>query len=397
LKAQMPLMSPVPWWQAVITATCLLLGLLWHFRSRQKKRRRAAAQATLEGSDQHVPRWRRFYKDPLRWSFVGGNRINEANTDAADYENSFCKAKVLAMHRPTHEPWREETGEYPWAWHLAGRKRLWEIRMQLHFKQAPTGRVYFGLTTGAYTHVSGFARQVQQMLVRAATNIVGDIYHSNGDDPAKTVGEVEPPTCVFPLWAVDQFIVSEPGQEPDLHSDLSGLGRVRTDGINAYKRDMQIVTDNFSTEKVYTFCFWGVSQFLDCMNWEICGGILPGLRLDFNRLAGAAPVYTAMYEMPAHDKDADPRHLPSKKKYVMHMAMWSQRKPPPHGVLDDILQSNGPPKTSDIDTAPKKREGGLKNALSLLGCCVAEPRSRSEKHLADFGDTLDADNKLLGS
>mmetsp|Transcript_32216 Transcript_32216/g.63476 ORF Transcript_32216/g.63476 Transcript_32216/m.63476 type:complete len:392 (+) Transcript_32216:69-1244(+) len=391
-------MSPIPWWPAVTTAVCLIVGLLCHFQSRQKRRRRAAAHAREEEGSKHVPRWRRYYQDPLRWAFVGGESINEANTNPVCFENSYCKTKIMAMHRPTHEPWREETGEFPYAWHLAGRKRLWEIRMQLRFKQAPTGRVYFGLTLGGYTRVSGLARQVQQMLLKACIRVVGDLYHSNGDDPARTSGEVEPPTCVFPLWAVDQFIVSEPGQEPDLVSDLSGLGRVRTDGLRAYKNDMQSMIDNFSTEKVYTFCFWGVSQFLDCMNWEICGGILPGIRLDFNRLAGAAPVYTAMYEMPAHDKDADPRHLPSKKKYVFHVAMWSQRKPPTDQVLQDLVHSNRPFKKKAIEAAPLPRRGGINHALTLLGCCIAEPRgSLSEKRCATFGDALDVDDKMLAN
>lgn len=389
-------MAPVPWWPAVLTAVCLLLAFLY-FQSRQKKRRREAAQARLEDNGQHMPRWRRHYHDPLRWAFVG-NHINEANADPKNFENNKCQVKILAMHRPTHEPWREETGEYPYAWHLAGRKRLWEIRVQLRFKQVPTGRVYFGLTLGGYTRVSGLARQVQKMLLKACTSILGDVYHSNGDDPARTSGEVEPPTCVMPLWAFDQFIVSEPGQEPDLVGDLSGLGRVRTDGLSAYRKDMQSVIDNFSTEQVYTFCFWGVSQFLDCMNWEICGGILPGVKLDFNRLAGAAPVYTAMYEMPAHDKDADPRHLPSKKRYLWHVAMWSQRKPPTEGVLQGLVQSNIPSKPAAIETTQMRRKGGVSHALSLLGCCITEPRgSLSEKRSVAICNAQEVDHKLLGS
>ena len=35
--------------------------------------------------------------------------------------------------------------------------------------------------------------------------------------------------------------------------------------------------------EVYTFCFWGWSQFLYCIRWEITGGIVPGRTGDFNR------------------------------------------------------------------------------------------------------------------
>jgi len=61
------------------------------------------------------------------------------------YENELASIKGLAMHRPTHEPWREETGDYPYAWHFRGRKRIWEVRVQMRFKSLPQGPLFFGL------------------------------------------------------------------------------------------------------------------------------------------------------------------------------------------------------------------------------------------------------------
>merc|ERR1712066_1133847 len=100
----------------------------------------------------------------------------------------------------------------------------------------------------------------------------------------------------MPLWAVDQVVVSEAGSEPDLMGDLEGVGRRRVEGVDAYIRAMKAVARSFSTNNVYTFCFWGVSQFIDCMWWEICGGILPGVRL--NRLCGPPPIFLSIYDMP---------------------------------------------------------------------------------------------------
>ena len=87
-------------------------------------------------------------------------KVQRANTlQPSTYENDLCELKCLAMHRPTHELWREvrevriacgtfwaeltflndfakASRDYPYAWHLHGRKRLWEIRVQMRLKQA---------------------------------------------------------------------------------------------------------------------------------------------------------------------------------------------------------------------------------------------------------------------
>ncbi|CAK0814209.1 unnamed protein product, partial [Prorocentrum cordatum] len=78
------------------------------------------------------------YEDPLRWGFVGDGTEHRANlTTPVVHENPQCVVKAIAMHRPTHEPWREETGDYPFAWHLAGRKRTFEIRLQMRLTAPP--------------------------------------------------------------------------------------------------------------------------------------------------------------------------------------------------------------------------------------------------------------------
>eukprot|EP00971_Amphidinium_carterae_P287279 5702678-Amphidinium_carterae.2 len=38
--------------------------------------------------------------------------------------------EVLVMHKPTHEKWRED--DYPYAWHLHGKKRTWEAMRAVH-------------------------------------------------------------------------------------------------------------------------------------------------------------------------------------------------------------------------------------------------------------------------
>lgn len=216
--------------------------------------------------------------------------------------------------------------------------------MQIRFKKVPESPLRFGLTLGQYVPVSGFARQVQRLLVRAARKIVGnDLYHSVGDDPARTDGEVELPTFVMPLWAFDHFHVCDPGSEPVLTGDLNNVGLKRTDSIRNFAKAIGAATSSLRTDKVYTFASWGVSQFVDCMNWELVG-IIPGLRIDVNKLCGAPPVCVAMYELlDSHDE----RHLESRKRHYFKVAMWSETKPPAPGAVRACLSRLSPRSGND--------------------------------------------------
>ncbi|CAJ1362375.1 unnamed protein product, partial [Effrenium voratum] len=261
------------------------------------------------------------------------------------------QVKLVAMHRPTHQPERDKDGDYPFSWHLNGRKRLWELRMQLQFKQLPEGPLYFALELSRFVEVSGVTRQVQKALV-AACQAAGECYHSNGDDPSTVLAgkESEPPTFAMPLWAFDQFEVSAVGCEPDLAGDLEGRGMRRSDGAAGYMaalqkelRDPENGVKHFdavaelSTDRVYTFCFWGISQFLDCIRWEITGGIMPGMTLDFNRLCGSPPVYLSVYEL---KKGTDKRHLKSLKRTYFRVAAWSALQPPASEMAEKTPISN---------------------------------------------------------
>lgn len=267
--------------------------------------------------------------EPLQWSILPSRRVHSANgSEPVASEGEALSSKMLVLHRPTHDPAREASGAYPYSRLFARRRRLWEVRVQARFKRLPRGPIYFGLETRYMPghKLSGTAASVKRLMLRALRGFVGsDFYHSPGDDPAVVEGEPEPPTIAMPLWAIDQFLVSEPGEEPDLTSDLSRLGRRRTDGLKAYIRDMDDLVRNLSTEKVYTFCFWGVSQYLDGVNWEL-RGFLPGMRVDANKLCGAPPAYVVAYAL---DPEAgDRRHLRSQKMYYFQVALWSALRPP---------------------------------------------------------------------
>mmetsp|Transcript_35628 Transcript_35628/g.82767 ORF Transcript_35628/g.82767 Transcript_35628/m.82767 type:complete len:395 (-) Transcript_35628:136-1320(-) len=319
--------------------------------------------------------WPEGYTDPLRWSFLPSSGVHYANVPRPyEREDECCSLKALVMHQPTHEPWRSETGDFPFSWHLAGRRRLWEVRLQLRFKRLPEGPLYVGIENDGPAPASGIYRRLNEMLIGAVRKTIGDVYCSPGDDPMNTEGELEPATMAVPLGAFDQFAVSEPGEEPDIASDLSEIGKRRTDGLSAYMKAMRDVTENLSTHKVYTFCFWGVSQFLDCMNWQVRMGV----RIDFNRFCVQPPWYFAMYELagPENDGTPDLRHLLSRKKYFIHVAIWSELRPPQHESLERLLDA-GPGSFRMEESVAKSQRLGSCSALGALARCMCSLCARA--------------------
>jgi len=372
-------------------ASCLvILGVaLYAWQRRDLKSERRLYEEPLAAS-QDAGTWEQI-EDSMRWSFLPSTGVLRANSrrSVPTTNENLTTLRCLVLHRPTHEPSLNTSGDYPYGWHFHGRKRLWEVRVQARFKHLPTGPIYFGLELlGGGGHTTGFAKQVKNALLALIRRTMGDeFYQSPGDDAATTEGEAEPPTFAMPLWAVDQFIISEAGQEPDLTADLTGLGTRRTDGIKAYVGAVRRMLDELSTEKVYTFCFWGVSQFVDIVNWEM-RGVFPGFKMDASKLCGGAPVYVAAYQLmdgPMEDKE-DRRHLVSRKKYYFKIAVWNELQPPAPEVLSQLLGTEVPKRDSasaeGARATPKSR---LADAWARLR---ARARARRKLRLQLFRDAF---------
>mmetsp|Transcript_13625 Transcript_13625/g.24026 ORF Transcript_13625/g.24026 Transcript_13625/m.24026 type:complete len:387 (+) Transcript_13625:81-1241(+) len=320
--------------QGFHSAGLLFLGLVVFLPLAQRQRKAADASglrksslippAVSTSSDEEL------LEGPLRWSFLPSTGELRANThEAVASENNLASLKFLVLHRPTHDAALEASDAYPYSWHFAGRKRTWEVRVQVQFKALPKGKICFGLEmqpSSAGESKSFAVQQVQRLLLSAIRAAIGnDFYHTTGDNPKTTVGEVEPPAFIMPLWAVDQFIVSEAGEEPALSSDLEGLGKRRTSGTRAYIDAMNSMLENLSLDKVYTFCFWGVSPFVDVINWEL-KGLWPGFRMDAQKLSGEPLVYVVAYDLAESEKRCT-RHVPSRKRYFFKVALWSALRP----------------------------------------------------------------------
>uniref|UniRef100_A0A7S1WPW8 Domain of unknown function at the cortex 1 domain-containing protein n=1 Tax=Alexandrium catenella TaxID=2925 RepID=A0A7S1WPW8_ALECA len=338
LAVALPLLQLLPAGPTrTLGSALLVLGLLvlWRRQEAPRKSLELDVQAEESSGSSFVP-----VEDPIRWTFMPSTGVLRANTEeAVQSTNDMADLKFLVLHRPTHEPWREHAREYPYSWHFAGRKRVWEVRVQMRFKRLPKGPIYFGLEM---QHIPGSAKgagkHLKNLLLSMIYSSLGNhFYQAAGDDPTEVEGEAEPSTFAMPLWVVDQFIVSDPAEAPDLNSDLTGLGARRTDGMKKYVDAFRDTLDALSCDKVYTFAFWGISQFLDVMSWEF-RGVFPGFKMNANGLCGAPPVYVVAYDLEGSaEDDEDKRHLISKKSYYFKVACWSDRQPPKPEVLQELL------------------------------------------------------------
>eukprot|EP00401_Gymnodinium_catenatum_P015011 CAMPEP_0117537094 /NCGR_PEP_ID=MMETSP0784-20121206/41789_1 /TAXON_ID=39447 /ORGANISM="" /LENGTH=491 /DNA_ID=CAMNT_0005333673 /DNA_START=18 /DNA_END=1493 /DNA_ORIENTATION=- len=259
----------------------------------------------------------------------GGTWIRMSPNMPTVREDEYSFVRGCGLVRPTNSPHAES--EYRYKWHFDGRRRLWEFRMQIQFRQVPED-LYFGIEVDAYRPMTGSTRMAYSVLKRFIYAYFGrGFYHSSGDDPEGTTGEAEPPTFAVPLWGFDQVIVSPKGKEPNLLGKLDGLGFQRSNGMSKFRRELDRIVKEISIENVYTFCFWGPSRYADICHWEISG--LPGgMKFPITDLAGPLPFTMVLYDLGVGGSDkaskggrrTETRHLRSRKRYYFQAAVWHQ-------------------------------------------------------------------------
>lgn len=304
----------------------------------------------------------------LMGTLIPSTGIVESNSSVpTPFENQHCSGAFLALHRPTYDKVLDKSDDYPYANHFKGRKRLWEMRWTFKFKHDVTDGMRFGIELDKYVPVNGSTKWLTEMAVGMLAQTVGkELYHSPGDDPTKVIGDLEKPVFTMPMFAFDQFIVTPEGEDPPSLTDpaFTDLGVKRTDDRAAFIRQASQL--ELKAGPVYTFAFWGISQFLDNIKWEM-QKIVPFKSFDFNVMCGAPPVNVVFYTVKEDDLKDDKRHLQDKKTYYFRLAFWSSLKPPPRERLRELVPTLG----SEFVTerVPKKRKGW---SDTMLGCCVSQ-------------------------
>jgi len=251
-------------------------------------------------------------------------------------ENCVCTSMFMIKNPEMSGPFNA---------YFEGKRRLWEGRWQIRVKRTPTKPLLFGIELAEYVPVPAWSKRVQQMTVALLRKAVGkDLYHSVGDDPWKS-GETERPVFTMPLWAFDQLIISEEGEEPNI-LDLDGRGMLRTEGRAKFIRTMNNL--ELQPGKVYTFSFWSISRFVDVLNWKMLG-VVPG-GMDFSVFCGRPPVHVVIYELEDSEDPRETRHLQSRKRYWFNLALWSTKVPPSQPQIRAMLWEGSAAEAAEEDT-----------------------------------------------
>jgi len=302
------------------------------------------------------------------------------------FENDWVSGICLPLHRATYDKDLNKTGNYRYGKYFLKKKRLWEMRFQFTFKKKPPPPrdTFFGVILEEYVPMNAATKKMMAILVAALKKAVGkQIYHTPGDDPARVTGPIEQPTFVMPLYAFDQFIVTPPGQKPPSLMDpaMPTYGKTRSGRVSEYKEE--ITKLEFQMGYTYTFNFWGISQWLDRLNWQV---IMPlvGMRVSVNDFCGRPPVHVVIYSLKSDESEkGETRHLHHRKNYIFDLAFWSSISRPSKQVVLDLfkgVERLSAESLAQIDGQSGRAAKRNQNAERRVGffsgvasCCTSRP------------------------
>jgi len=253
------------------------------------------------------------------------------------FDNEFCWGLILPLFRPTLNKTLDTADGWAYGSHFQNRKRLWEIRYEIHIKKPFEGPLLLGLQGHAYTPITRSTQMMSEVIKAAVKRLMGGtFYYSPGDDPQKVKGERELPICSVPLWAFDQFIETPDGERPPslTHPKFHTMGQTRGNNLRAFVKRMSEL--QLRPGPTYTFGFWGISQLFDALKWEL-QIVARGAGVDFNRFCGGPPVHQVLYTLDKSEDKNDQRHLESRKNYFLRFAFWSSQKPPSKKVIRELI------------------------------------------------------------
>lgn len=312
----------------------------------------------------------------LHGTFIPSTGLLCGNSEQGyPFDNEFASGLFLATHRPTYDKALDKSGDWIYGEHYKGRKRLWEHRLQICFKKPiPRGGLRFGIELEEYVPLNKPTKKLMEGVVSMLRRVVGnDLYHSVGDNPKEVDGELERPVFAMPLWAFDQFIETPEGETPPDLADpqFCHFGHLRTADRGAFVDIMN--TLDLQVGKTYTFAFWGISQFLDAVRWEV-KGVVPLVPVDFNTFCGKPPVHLVLYTL--NDSEQETRHLQSRKNYCFRLPFWSSKKPPSLDVIRSLV-----PERAEVDredNGVKQRKSFVSKVGGAFSCCAAPHRVQRE-------------------
>jgi len=278
-----------------------------------------------------------------------------------EYDSGTCYGHYIGLHKPTDDRERNESGEYPYADHMHGRRRLWEFRIQMKFRYPVSGELCWSMEQDRYYKVSRVQKMTANTLMAAVRKAVPGLYQTFGEDPTTTVGEAERPANVVPLSQMDQLIFTPAGETPPDLCDrrFSTLGLIKADNRAAMTRAVKAL--EFIPGPTFTFAFWCVSPYVDAIKWAAPSrAFLPAI--SFRDAGVHPPAYLSIYKLQPANNPKESRHLDSRKQYLWRVCLWSSLHPPDPDRVREILDG-------DAGSAKARAASQDRGRLKSRRCC----------------------------
>jgi len=249
-------------------------------------------------------------------------------------ENEFFVGKVIVMYKPDGGLENGHLGHnHPYYRYFRDRNRFWEFRVQGKFKRAPKGDMYIGIVLKDFNYDQAVARYSAWLKGIGMKLVNYDLYMSWGDRlEAASRPDAELSHLVTNMAAWDQIIITPAGDSPPpLRGEFRGnrtLGKNlerKEMGLDAYTKAVNEVFSSVNLEDTYTMCFWGVSEVIDLLRWDLK---MMKTRISMARFFDDDPLHGCMYEIERnpHQGDArngDRRQLETQKRYYLDFMFWS--------------------------------------------------------------------------
>lgn len=272
-----------------------------------------------------------------------------------EFENDFMKGRLLFLLQRS-----DQATPAKYYALFEGKRRLFWIQLQVQFKKVPSGILYIGGEVPRPMNLGFFTGGLTKIILTVLQSLVRGIHCGFGQpypEVVKSPEDEDLPHICFPLYtAVDQFVVTPPGEKPpvlgraDFGESKESMAARRKHGQPMYQ---------YNTTDTYSFHFH--SFFIDFSTWRLVG--IPGMRdTDLSAFWEDMPLRLCAYSLkpregvdPNSEAEAKKASHAMKHKEYKFCFQMSHKVQDEYEVVEELGNSSTPVDDGSI-TASGRRQ-----------------------------------------
>ncbi|CAI5744217.1 unnamed protein product [Peronospora destructor] len=237
---------------------------------------------------------------------IGTPRVNlemNARTPVAFETDLFAGRALFLVRTQPEDPY--------YAALFAGKRRMFWIQVQGHFKKTVQGPVYLGGELPSRIAPGLFTRSIALVIMRLIRRLVGHVsFRFGSSTDSEDVDEL--PAVAFPLFqSVDQFVKTLEGEiPPTLGTDDFG----ESEEQRTKRRHTPLGEESYEVGPTYTFDFH--TMYVDLMKWKTAN--LPGglNAMDLASFFDSLPLRLVAYQVRSEGVESFESHCQRDKEYL---------------------------------------------------------------------------------